>query len=109
MLNELPDLIILMHEEFKWFQSLNYEHVSFRCRKCHEHGHLYGDFPLNKNDPNLIPTLKKYEEGFQKFERKKRYNRRHPPMERKADQPTTSNSFKTLEELREEIKERETK
>jgi hypothetical protein len=27
---------------------LDYEHIPFKCRKCHAHAHLFKDFPLNK-------------------------------------------------------------
>ena len=104
----LPDSIILMHEYSKWIQSLDYEQVPFRCCKCHEHGHLYKDCPLNQYHSNLKPTVEKDEEGFQKYEREKRHTHKHPPMEKKEDHLTTSNSFKILEDLLEDPKELET-
>ena len=33
----LPDVICLSHEDSDWIQPLDYEHILFRCRKCHEH------------------------------------------------------------------------
>ena len=44
----LTDSIMLSHEDTEWVQLLDYEHVPFKCRKCHEHGHLYRDCPKNK-------------------------------------------------------------
>jgi hypothetical protein len=35
----------------EWAQTIDYEHIPFRCRKCHEHGHLFRDFPLNSPPP----------------------------------------------------------
>jgi len=44
----LPDEIILevLHEE--WVQTVDYEHILFRCRKCHKCGHFIRDCPLSK-------------------------------------------------------------
>ena len=48
----LLDPIIESYEDKKWRPDLNYEHIPFRCRKCHVHRHLFGDFLLNsKNKP----------------------------------------------------------
>ena len=43
---EIPDSITLSYEDLEWMQTLYYEFIPFRCRKCHEHGHLYRDYPL---------------------------------------------------------------
>jgi len=43
----LADSVSLFHDDFEWIQPLDYEHIPFRCRKCHEHGHLFRDCPLN--------------------------------------------------------------
>lgn len=43
----LMDLVSLLHDEFEWIQPIDYEHVPFRCRRCHAHGHLFHDCPLN--------------------------------------------------------------
>ena len=45
---DLPDGIKLTWEDEEWFQEIYYEHISFRCRRCHEHGHLFRDSPQNK-------------------------------------------------------------
>eukprot|EP00253_Pinus_taeda_P003170 PITA_03170 len=37
----LPDSVSLFHDDYEWTESLDYEHVPFRCRKCHAHGHLF--------------------------------------------------------------------
>lgn len=31
-----------------WIQTLDYEHVSFRCKRCHVYGNLFHEFPLNE-------------------------------------------------------------
>lgn len=40
-------------------QTLDYEFIPFRCRKCHEHGHHYRDCPLvqaSEPPPNKAPS-----------------------------------------------------
>eukprot|EP00253_Pinus_taeda_P031639 PITA_31639 len=39
--------VSLFHDDFEWIQTLDYEDVPFRCQKCHAHGHLFRDCPLN--------------------------------------------------------------
>jgi len=36
----LLDQIILKVEDFHWTQTLDYENTAFRCRHCHQTGHL---------------------------------------------------------------------
>lgn len=45
--NALSDAVSLFHDDFEWIQPLDYEHVPFRCYKCHDHGHLFRDCPQN--------------------------------------------------------------
>lgn len=42
----IPESIALSYEYYEWLQTLDYEFIPFRCRKFHEHGHLYRDFHL---------------------------------------------------------------
>jgi hypothetical protein len=37
----LPGAVTLEYQDEDWLQTLDYEHIPFRCRRCHEHGHLY--------------------------------------------------------------------
>jgi len=37
----LPDVVSLYHDDYEWLQTIDYEHVPFRCRKCHALGHLF--------------------------------------------------------------------
>ena len=59
LLRAIPKYITLSYEDFKWLQTLDYEFITFRCRKCHEHGHLFHDCPLvqaSKPPPNKAPS-----------------------------------------------------
>ena len=42
------EAISLEFMDEEWIQRINYEKISFRCRKFHEHGHLIKECPLNK-------------------------------------------------------------
>ena len=44
---ELPENIKLSWQDEEWIQTIDYEHIPFHCRKCHEHGHLFHACPLN--------------------------------------------------------------
>jgi hypothetical protein len=43
----LPGTVTLEYQDKEWAQTIDYEHIPFRCQKLHEHGHLFKDFPLN--------------------------------------------------------------
>lgn len=36
----LDEVILEVYDE-KWVQAINFEHIPFGCRKCHEHGNLF--------------------------------------------------------------------
>ena len=36
-----PETIELEYEDEVWKQPIDYEHIPFRCRRCHEVGHIY--------------------------------------------------------------------
>jgi hypothetical protein len=48
VLGALPEPISLEFWDEEWIQRINYKKIPFRCRRCHEHGHLFIDCPLNK-------------------------------------------------------------
>lgn len=55
-------------------QTIDYEHVPFRYRKCHEHGHLFINFPLNQQQP--IESSKQDPEGFTKVQHEKKLTKK---------------------------------
>lgn len=46
----LHEGVWLEYMDEEYFQALDYEHIPFRCRRCHEHGHLMRDCPLNQKE-----------------------------------------------------------
>ena len=60
-------------------QTIDYEHISFHFRKCHEHGHLFREFPLNSI---VLTTPSKHgekdAEGFEKVNNRKKTAKRNP-------------------------------
>jgi hypothetical protein len=46
--NPLPDSIEICMGSSSWIQQLDYETLPFRCRICHEYGHLYRNCLRNK-------------------------------------------------------------
>lgn len=60
----LPGSISLEYQDEDWSQTIDYEHISFRYRKCHEHGHLFRDCPLNVVSKGEKPETSKAKDGF---------------------------------------------
>ena len=96
----LPDTVSLFHEDVEWIQLIDYEHVPFRCRKCHNLGHLYRDYPLNKKTPSQMTSDNQELDGFTKVVNHRRGNKKstvHPKIDQvNMSKPSTSNSFETL-------------
>ena len=59
ILKALPGSVTIEYEDEDWNQTIDYEHIPFRCRKCHEHGHLFCDFLLNAQNPRQGDEKKK--------------------------------------------------
>ena len=96
----LPDSVSLYHDDFEWVQPLDFEHVPFRCRKCHAIGHLFRDCPLNSHPTPSSPLNPSDQEGFTKVTNRRRANKKtsngKKPMQPGASAPSTSNSFDIL-------------
>jgi hypothetical protein len=106
----LPEMIELEYAGKVWQQLLDYEHIPFRCRRCHEYGHLNKSFPLNGplqqpsnvNNPEQVPH--KDDEGFVLISNKKRQTRPvnpHPGQTSKQNplgSVSTENKYEVLQE-----------
>jgi len=97
----LDEVILEVYDE-EWVRTVDYEHIPFRCHKCHEHGHLLRDYPLNKREENQKTNKGKDLEGFTKVGGRgkgggKRTQKK--PSERKL---SSDKGFEILEEEEEE-------
>eukprot|EP00253_Pinus_taeda_P025024 PITA_25024 len=96
----LLDAVNISYFDNKWLQIIDYEHVPFRCRRCHALGHLFRDCPLTqKPSPALDPEA--YEgNGFIKVVNCPRAHKKQAPKPKVAQtsqpRPSTSNSFGAL-------------
>ena len=99
--NDLPEAVNLTWLDEVWRQTLDYENLPFRCKICHEHGHLLRDCPRNPKETGPDPKPKKDGEGFTKVTGKKKASRNN---QGKAPQlkPEQKNSFEALSGLVEE-------
>jgi len=77
----LLDSVSLFHDDYEWIQPLDYEHVPFRCRRCHALGHLFRDCPLNVKAQTSDPSEKTDQDGFTKVASRKDRTR-NPPQGR---------------------------
>jgi hypothetical protein len=94
----LPGSIDLEYQDEEWSQTIDYEHIPFRCHKFHEHGHLFRECPLNnpsKHDPG---TNEKIKDGFVTTPARCRKGTwKHASNQAKT--PSTNNSFELLNQL----------
>jgi hypothetical protein len=89
----LPGTITLEYQDEEWAQTIDYEHIPFRCRKCHEHGHLFRDFPLNA--PPKPAEEEKPKDGFTQVQNHRRKTQKKPATNNGRKNPNT-NSFEAL-------------
>jgi hypothetical protein len=93
----LPGSIILEYQDEDWVQTIDYEHIPFRCRRCHEHGHLFRECPLNNAPKEGNPDSNKDKDGFTQPTGKRRPGGRRQPAQVSKD-PSTSNRFIALQD-----------
>jgi len=98
----LPDEVILEVYDDKWVQIVDYEHILFRCRKCHEHGHLFRDSPLNKREEHISTSKEKDHIGSTKVGGKGKGGGRKIQKNPNHNKTRSHNRFEILEE-REEV------
>lgn len=97
------DVIGALHEELwleyrdeVYFQAIDYEQISFRCRKCHEHGHMFREFPMNKTMEKPKDNTGKNKEAFTRPTSRQRANRKQQ-HNASTSIKSTGNTFKVLE------------
>jgi len=101
----LPDEIILEVFYEEWVQTVDYEHISFRCRRCHEHGHLFRDYPLDKAENKGKANTMKDNDSFHKVVNKGKGGKRGPKQHLNEVQKVSRNKFQVLEEDEVSMKE----
>jgi hypothetical protein len=93
----LPGSIILEYQDEDWTQTIDYEHIPFRCRRCHEHGHLFRECPLNTAPKEGNPDSNKDKDGFMQPTGRRRPAGRKQPAQVSKD-PSSSNRFTALQD-----------
>ena len=111
----LPDAVEMCAGSYSWVQQLDYETLPFRCRLCHEYGHLLRRCPKAKigeqqppPPPRNTPGIDKMKkpisgdgmdvEGFVQVKaRNRRRGQKRTLMERQEGD--TFNRFEVLDEL----------
>jgi hypothetical protein len=92
----LPGTVTLEYQDEEWAQTIDYEHIPFRCRKCHEHGHLFRDCTLNV--PPKREAEEKSKEGFTQAQNRRRQAQKNPTTNNEKNNPN-NNSFESLNRL----------
>jgi len=93
---DLADSVSLFHDDFEWIQTLDYEHIPFRCRKCHEHGHLFRDCPFNPQPKPPVNGLSTDLEGFIKIPNRCRHAKKYTPAPDSSKKLNSQNIFTIL-------------
>lgn len=94
----LPDEVILEVFDEEWVQRVDYEHIPFRCRRCHEHWNLFRDCPLGKIEKKSKPTTVKDTEIFHKLGYRGKGGKRGPKKHQIEGQQASLNRFQVLKE-----------
>ena len=89
----LADSISLFHDDFEWIQPLDYEHIPFRCWKCHEHGHIFRDCPLNSQPKSFANESSKDSKGFIKIPNHRRHAKKNHTALESPKNPVPQNRF----------------
>jgi len=89
----LANSVSLFHDDYEWIQTIDYEHIPFRCRKCHEHGHLFRDCPLNLQSKTPTADPSTDSEGFTKVPTQRRHAKKNLAGLESSNTPETKNRF----------------
>lgn len=77
------------HDEI-WQQPIDYEHIPFRCCRCHEYGHLFREFPQNR-EGEATRILEEEKRVLEKF----REDKNHDQKEYEGNQRKSLYQLKT--------------
>ena len=82
----------------EWVQTVDYEHIPFRCRRFHEHGDLLRDCPLSKAENKSKTNTLKDTDSFHKVVQGGKSGKRGPKQHQNEGQQVSQNQFQVLEE-----------
>jgi hypothetical protein len=88
----LPGAVTLEYQDEDWHQTIDYEHIPFRCRRCHEHGHLYRDCPIIKQ-ATKVPETNRRTDSPQLLQNGATHQRSSPRLTGKTLPPRTHMRF----------------
>lgn len=94
----LPDEVILEVYDEEWVQIVDYEHIPFRCCRCHEHGHLLRDCPLTKAEIKGNTNTMKDVDSVHKVVPRGKSGKKRPKQHQAGGQKASQNQFQVLEE-----------
>ena len=98
---ELPKAIRMSWEDEDYLQTLDYKQIPFRCRRCHQYGHMFRDFPTNIPKTTTRKEEEKQDQGFNRVSSRKRGGRKQDNQDAEK-KISVSNKFGALEDLSEE-------
>jgi len=93
----LPDEVILEVFDEEWVQTVDYEHIPFRCRRCHEHGHLLRDCPLSKAENKNKNNTMKDTDSSHRVVHKGKSGKKGPKQHQAGGQKDNQNQYQVLE------------
>jgi len=70
----------------EWVQTVDYEHIPFRCRRFHEHGDLLRDCPLSKAENKSKTNTLKDTDSFHKVVQGGKSGKRGPKQHQNEGQ-----------------------
>lgn len=105
----LPKFIELEYHDEIWQQPMDYEHIPFRCKRCHEYEHIYKECPLNRTEEVAdkqeeerasAEDLGREKEGFKEVHNKRKLGRSIPQrnIHKENISLKTQNEFTALQE-----------
>jgi hypothetical protein len=94
----LPSSICLEYQDEECIQTIDYEHILFRCRKIHEHGHLFRGRMLNTPSKDKASPNEKQNDCFTRVQGRCMKGQKKPTLN-PAKAPSTRNSFEILNQV----------
>lgn len=99
----LPEYIELEYHDEIWQQPIDYEHIPFRCRRCHEYGNLFRKYPQNKEveitrtqeeEQRRTEGLDTGDEGFKEIQKRKKPSKEGTKIQQKDKSVVAGNQNK---------------